>query len=126
MCIMNIKLRFQGRRRSYQCVFEAEDRHRRIGRHVSLTGREPSAAGLSGEADDERGPEGDAGDDLPGLRNGIPDQGDVPPPVHGREDRVVAVLDGDIQVAADFSLVRDRPEKLFRETGGVGVEEADP
>ena len=39
----------RGRRRSYQRVFEAEDRHRRIGtrlRHVPLAGRELLAAVL--------------------------------------------------------------------------------
>jgi len=42
---MNIKLRFQDRRRWYQLLFEA-DRHRRTGCHVPLAGREPLAAVL--------------------------------------------------------------------------------
>ena len=55
-----------------------------------------------------------------------PDQFAVAPPVHGREDGVIAVLDGDVEVTADLFLIRDRPEELFGQAGGVGVEEADP
>ena len=82
--------------------------------------------GLPREAHDERGPQGDAGDDRPGRADDLPDQRAVAPPVHGREDRVVAVLDGDVEVVADLLLIRDRPEELFRQAGRVGIEEADP
>ena len=81
---------------------------------------------LAGKAGDEAGAEDQARDALPELseegqqlRLGVP-------AVHGLQDAVVAVLDGDIQVGNDLLLPGHGVDELLRHLVGIEVVEPDP
>ena len=79
-------------------------------------------AGLPREADDHVGGQPEAGDLGLGMLDPVEELGDAVGAVHGRQDLVVAGLEGDVQVAADLGVVADpghqRRGHLHRQDAG--------
>ncbi len=82
--------------------------------------------GFGGEAGDEGGAEGDAGDPLAEfLEEGFDlVAGDLA--AHGVEDLVVDVLEGHVDVFDEVAAVGEGADHVVGEAAGVGVHEAEP
>ena len=82
--------------------------------------------GFAGEADDESGADGEAGD---AGAHAVDEVADVVAggfALHGSEHAVGDVLEGDIDVASDLGGIGDGADEFVAPVGWVGVEETDP
>ena len=81
---------------------------------------------LAGEADDEAGAEGDAGDGGANFLEGLQEDIGAGAALHGFEHGGRGVLERDVEIFADVVVLRDGVEQLAGDAVGVGVEEAEP
>ncbi len=82
--------------------------------------------GFAGEADDHGGAQDDVGHGGAQCGEAFSQGGVAGGAAHGFEDGGVEVLEGDVDVVADFRLTGDELDQVVGEAGGVEVEEADP
>ena len=82
--------------------------------------------GLAGEACDQSGAQGDAGDLAAQLADHLQQLGAVGAAVHILEDGVIAVLDGQIEVGHHLLIALHGGNELIRDALRVSVHNADP
>jgi len=81
---------------------------------------------FAGEADDEAGAEGDAGDGGADLLDGLEEDVGTGSALHGLEYGGRGVLQGNVEIFADVVVLGDGFKQLVGDAVGVGVEEAEP
>ena len=81
---------------------------------------------LAGQAGDEAGPQHQAGDAGPELCQQVQQLRLGIPAVHGLQDPVVAVLDGDVQILDDLGLLRNGVDQLLSDLVRIQIVEPDP
>ena len=81
---------------------------------------------LAGMADDERGPQDDAGNQLAHLRHQFARLPAVDTAPHHRQHPVGAVLQRDVDIRTDLRIVRHDAQDVLGEAGGIAVVQADP
>ncbi len=82
--------------------------------------------GLAGEADDERGAQGQVGDGAAHFRDRAQEDVGSAAALHALQHRGRGVLQRHVHVGADFFVLRDRVEQLAGDFVGIGVEKTHP
>ena len=82
--------------------------------------------GLTGEADDEGGADGDAGDASADAFEKVANVSTIGLTAHEGEHVVADMLERHIDVAGDFWAFGDGLDEVVAPVGGMGVEQADP